>query len=371
MPSFPKFGKSDDFKPARAQSLDPELQASVGLLLTDFEIFQRDAQFQTGYRPYEMSEWQTVVPTKAPPVPIGLPDVFDRVLKSCWKLSEPKAGAQRGRQIVGTRGLAPSAATRAETYHPQVRPTATVATSLFPNKDAIASDWNVVHGMKRTNAVTFRGDTRKPLEVIFNSKGFHPPISRTDKYYLEKNVFDAFADYLKRRYQRQITQQEFLAAVRDHARSAADQKLLIEYSVWRQITVREAAHVGRMVENECLKSFISTSPSIEVARTFGTKFGAVAGWIYVTIVHGGFVVPLEKSRNIADKTALWGSTELEIAQWGAIPPERIVGFMQIPRQARPDNPIFMRRSFRKEEPKAFEAIYNTMSGWTPRWQAAA
>lgn len=83
------------------------------------------------------------------------------------------------------------------------------------------------------------------------------------------------------------------------------------------------------------------------------------------IVHGGFIIPFEK--NPIKPTVLWGSGEAEIAQWGSIPAERIVGFVYLNQAIgyRPDGPIFMRSSFRKKEPKAFETIFNTMSGMKP------
>lgn len=97
------------------------------------------------------------------------------------------------------------------------------------------------------------------------------------------------------------------------------------------------------------------------------------GWVYVTIVHGGFVVPHGMKVN-------WGSVEGEIAQWGAIPAERIVGFFhvqtakveavagsdspkKIPRG--PTGSIFIRRFFRKSDPAAFEYIFNVISRMTP------
>jgi hypothetical protein len=58
--------------------------------------------------------------------------------------------------------------------------------------------------------VTFRGDTRSPLNVVVKARGFHPPISRTDRYYLENNVYEAFENYLSRRYSRTLTKEEFL-----------------------------------------------------------------------------------------------------------------------------------------------------------------
>jgi hypothetical protein len=51
-------------------------------------------------------------------------------------------------------------------------------------------------------------------------------------------------------------------------------------------------------------------------------------------------------------------------RWGVVPAEQIVGFMHLD-QYKPDGPIFIRRSFRKSEPEAFEYMFNVMSGMTP------
>jgi hypothetical protein len=80
----------------------------------------------------------------------------------------------------------------------------------------------------------------------------------------------------------------------------------------------------------------------------------------LTVIHGGFVVPWGHQNH-------WGSEEAEIAQWGPVPAEQIVGFVHLDRY-QPDSPIFIRRSFRKNEPQAFEYMFNVMSGMTPEQQ---
>jgi hypothetical protein len=136
--------------------------------------------------------------------------------------------------------------------------------------------------------------------------------------------------------------------------------MLVDYMMWRRITEKEAVHLGRMVENECLKGYISTARSIDTSICFGTNYTKRPGWLYLTVIHGGFVVPWGHQND-------WGSEEAEIAQWGAVPAEQIVGFMHLD-QYKPDGPIFIRRSFRKSEPQAFEYMFNVMSGMTPDQQ---
>jgi len=249
-----------------------------------------------------------------------------------------------------------------DTYHRQVRPTQTVLPVLMPNDTKIASDWKLFEQIERTNAVTFRGDSRDPKAIIRVFKGFGPPNSRTDAYYLENNVYEAFKWYLNQRYKRDLTQKEFLNALREAAPTMKQQSLLVDYMMWRKITDKEAVHLGRMVENECLKGYISTARAIDTSLEFATRegdnFHAREGWLYLTVVHGAFVVP-------PGAHLYWGSQEAEIAQWGAIPAARVVGFRHVTKQEIPDGHIFIRRSFRMLEPKVSDYMMAVMSGWIP------
>ena len=193
--------------------------------------------------------------------------------------------------------------------------------------------------------------------MIGRQNGVHPPNSRTERYYLENNIYGAFDGYSQRRFQRPVDKADFIRAVDSAVPNQDDQRLLVDYMMWRKIVEREAVHLGRMVENECLKGYISTSRAIDSSTFFGTAYHTKPGWLYLTVVHGGFVVPF------GDKH-YWGTGEAEIAQWGPIPGERIVGFVHLDGY-KPDSEIYIRRTFRKEEPKAFEEMFNIMSGKTP------
>lgn len=347
-----------DYKPKGATTWDKSMNDDLGWLPVEFEPFKPNSKY-TWKRPDRLpvgkEKWPIVVPKNAPPIG-DLPTLIKNLIKATWKFAEPSKGATRGNISIGLRG----AQTRpTDIYHPQVRPTKSNIPTTFLNDNAIASDWKVFEQIKRTNAVTFRGDTRPPQEVIVNQGGFHPPNSRTDQYYIENNLYEAFRDYLERRYQRTLTKQEYLQAVTNTAPTGDSKKLLVDYMMWRKICEREAVHLGRMVENECEKGYISTARSIDTAITFGTGYNKKPGWLYVTMVHAGFIVPW-------DRKNLWGSEEAEIAQWGPIPAERIVGFLRLDQyEPKPGSPIFIRRSFRKSEPKAFEFIFNAMSGMNP------
>jgi hypothetical protein len=353
-----------EYKPER--SSDILTGNELGGLSSDFEAFKADSKYvqdwkapKRGYTNLKLkAQWKTVVPKTGPQLG-DLPEVMERVIKSTWKFSEPKAGAQRGNHFIGTRGMPQTMANvyyGAQTYNPQVNPLPTGMPG--PNKTAIASDWQLFKQIERTNAVTFRGDSRPPIDVIQTYDGFTPPSSRTDRYYLENNIYRDFKGYLERRYNRPLTKEDFLKAV-DAALPSPEQKhLLIDYLMWRQLCDSEAMHLGRMVKDECLKSFISTSTSIDTAIYFGTRYNTVPGYVYVTLVHNGFVIPMEAQHH-------WVNKESEIAQFGPIPAERIVGFFRVDQWGNQNSPIFVRRSFRKREPEAFKKIFQIMSGRLP------
>jgi len=344
-----------DYKPQPA-AFSNELDNEIGWALNGFEAFEPNPRYPWANRTkIHADAWQIVKPKHGPKIG-KLPKIIQDLVKATWKFAEPKAGAARGNIMIGTRGMAAPSHVAHQTYHAQVRPTTPVLDTTFPNDSVIASDWDVFNQIERTNAVTFRGDTRPPKEVIGRQNGFYPPNSRTDSYYLEHNIYNAFDSYSTRRFGRPVGQADFLRAVRAAVPDPDDQKLLVDYMMWRKITKKEAVHLGRMVENECLKGYISTARAIDTAIRFGTAYNTRPGWLYITVVHGGFIVPFGEQN-------YWGSKEAEIAQWGPIPGERIVGFVHLDGWA-PDSSIYIRRKFRKAEPKAFEEIFNVMSGKT-------
>jgi hypothetical protein len=344
-----------DYKPQPA-AFSTELDKDIGWAHAGFEAFEPNPKYswQQRRRP-ETDSWPIVVPKGGPRIG-NLPKIVEDLIKATWKYTEPQDGAARGNIMMGTRGMAAPAHIVNGTYHTQVRPTTPVLRTQFPTNTPIATDWYLFNFIQRTHAVTFRGDTRPPSEVIGRQNGFNPPNSRTDRYYLEKNIYEAFNSYSLRRFKNAVDKTDFLRAVDSVARSEDDQKLLVDYMMWRKIAEREAVHLGRMVENECLKGYISTARSIDTSIRFGTAYHTKPGWLYMTVVHGGFVVPF-------GERTYWGTEEGEIAQWGPIPGERIVGFVHLDGWA-PDSAIYIRRKFRKDEPKAFEKMFNVLSGKT-------
>jgi hypothetical protein len=356
--------------------------------IPDFEAFNPNPKyyFPKKKRVYP-DKWPIIVPEHAPAVATNLEDIMYKMMEVSWKFSEPQGGVQRGMAgghnydppVIGTRGmpqLPPVMTTRGmpqslgklfvppgEGYHPQVRPTKPWMDVMMPNKSAIAMDWDLHGDMQRTNAVSFRADKRPPYEVIVNQEGFNPPDTRKDPTYLERNIYGEFTDYMARRYGRPMVadQATFLNAVNRELTFPGAKELLFEYLVWRSIVKKESAHMARMTDNELLKGWTSTSKCIDNSINFAV-LNKTPGWLYVVKVYSGYVVPFFLANAV-----MWGTREAEIAQYGPIPADRIVGFvyMRNAPQVEPEGPIFMRKSFRESEPKAFDFMFDMMSGGCP------
>ena len=302
------------------------------------------------------------------------------MVEATWKYTEPAAKVQRGKAgiptegyerrdgskvgkwgevHIGTRGMPQSLYKQFvqsdKGYQPQVRPTGSVMHTVMPNSSAIASDWALHSEMERVNAVTFRADKRSPYDVIVKGRGFYPPNTRTDRAYMANNISSGFSGYLRRRYGRVVSTEDIVAVIDRVLISTSDTDLLNEYLVWFSLVNKESAHLARMVDFEFEKGWTSTSKSLTRSMTF-VSFGGTPGWMYITVVHGGFVVPYD-----ARGESVWGSAEAEIAKLGPVRADQIVGFVHFDPYS-PDSPIFMRKSFRKDEPKAFKAMYQALSG---------
>jgi hypothetical protein len=387
MPSMPYYIPL----PTPAPLLGSSIAKDVGGLLTEFDAFQPDPRYsfnRINTRGHAGYTWGIIEPRNAPAIG-DLPQLIQNLINATWEYAEPSPDNTKGmvprqrpqgiqigarQQVahgitIGTRRELKDMITigKRDTALPntvgaqftaQVRPTHSEIETTFPNKTAIASDWKLFKDIERTNSITFRGDSRNPLAVIGAAGGFYPPNSRKDQFYLENNVYKEFKWYLNERYKRELTQEDFIAATKKVGITMEQRSRIVDYMMWRKMTEKEAVHLGRMVENECLKGYMSTARSIDVSLFFATGYHAKPGWLYLTVVHGGFVVPFGQQH-------YWGSEEAEIAQWGPIPQERIVGFVHVEPHGIPDGPIFMRRSFRTGEPQAFEQTFKIMSGMLP------
>lgn len=295
---------------------------------------------------------------------------MQKMIDATWVIAEPKGGVVRGsagNQVgldaptIGMRGtpepLFKAVRPANETYHPQERPSAPVMLTIMGNKSAIATDWGLHDTIERVNAVTFRGDKRPPFALIIGAGGFSPPETRRDRYYIENKIAVAFKDYLWRRFSRTVELEPIIRAIDGQAKLQEDLDLAYEYLVWRAILHKELAHLARMVDNEFLKGWSSTSRVLDSSMTFAL-FNQTPGWLYVTVVHSAFVVPYAH----ISRSETWTSGEAEIAQYGPIPAERILGFAHVSKEHVVDTPIFMRNTFLYDEPKAFQAMFQALSG---------
>jgi hypothetical protein len=336
-------------------------------ILPGFDPYQPDPMFAFGGTrgKVENNEWKRIiVPLCAPPVDYTLPEVISRLVKSTWKWTTPSANRSGGsmKMVMGSR---PNTGFEKinPVYTPVVRPTPTPQGITVTMNDAtIANDWNLFNGIERTNAITLRGDSRSPYEIITNANGFHPPDTRTDRQYLEGGIYKGFNDYYKRRYDREIEKAKFLEAVDEATKKDPKYtQMFFDYMAWRGLMKSEASHLGRMASNECLKGYISTSRSIDSSIDFGCRANMSRDgyYIYVVQVNSGFVVP-----DNAQVDTQWGTGEAEIAQLGPIPAERVYGYRKFVRELGV-GPVHMRMSFRSSDPQAFEKAFKILSGAKP------
>ncbi|HEY4029427.1 MAG TPA: hypothetical protein VGM25_03720 [Caulobacteraceae bacterium] len=333
---------------------DPDLIKVAG----EFEAYEPNATYAKLKLPPTMNcpPYPQIKPDNFPPIqPLDPP--LRAIIDSMWKRAEPAKAATRSSITVGLRGQAAPigpAPKQEALYHPHVNP----LTQFNDDPHAFARDWGYTNTIERTNAVTFRGDSRPPNWVISKDMGFFPPNAREDDFYLYGVVFGKFKDYMKRRYDRDISMADYVSALSGTAPSAEAKTVLVNYMMWRKICEGEAFHLGRMVADEALKGYISTSRALPMSVYFATgRATKPSGWVYVTQVKGGFIVPTLKN--------YWGTHEQEIANWGPIRAADIVGFQKVALSGDGLSPIYIRPTFRKTEPKAFRKVFDTLSHKPP------
>ncbi len=172
-----------------------------------------------------------ITPVNAVPLRAGLSLHVQHLVKALWKGAEPAANVTRGAIRIGNARQADQrprlAAIRdraANTaFRPQVAPTG--ADSF--NEGEMALDWKEMDQIQRVSAFTFRGDRDGPNALLNARQGFKPPTTRTDRSYLEGAIYEHFASYLKRRYKRELTKQDFLAAVDQTVTGSKAQETLV------------------------------------------------------------------------------------------------------------------------------------------------
>ncbi|MEJ7813242.1 MAG: hypothetical protein WKG32_22720 [Gemmatimonadaceae bacterium] len=321
---------------------------------------------------------------------MALPQLLEHMIKHCWQRPSVSNAAVRGRitlggtthhvdssgqRVFGGRQLAhdllrssdsPADRRRVQAreaagrHVPQVQPLVTqeavgvmaAPIRAIPHLQGIATDWKTMEELPRVNAYTFRGDTRAP-SAIAAAGGFSPPITRTDVYYIDSVVKPAFKSYMKRRYGQDVSDADLTRAINQVAPANTDERqVLSNYFVWRAMTQNEAFHLGRMLADEALKGYISTSRAVFVARSFARANGRA----YLTRVRGKFLVP---DKGATKWTQIFG--EQEIALPAKLEWDDVFGFRQVDARENLAGPIYFRRGFDVHR-IAFAEAYDLLSG---------
>lgn len=318
---------------------------------------------------------------------VALPQILEHMIKYCWKRASVTPGAARGRitlgattthvnaggqRVFGGRQLAhdllknssnPAEVQRAQAQQAAGRHVAQVqplvphggmvaSINAQPHLQGIADDWKTMEQLRRVNAYTFRGDRREPTKILAD-RGFNPPITRTDAYYMERVVKPAFRSYMKRRYGQDVSDLDATNAINQVApANSTARHVLNNFFVWRSMAQNESMHLGRMLVDEALKGYISTSRAVSVARGFAKD----GGWVYLTRVRGGYLVP--------DKgTTVWTETfgEQEVALPTRLDWADVFGFRKVGRHQELVGPIYLRKGFSAQR-VAFAKVYELLSG---------
>ncbi len=346
-------------------------EKDLGWLPATFTPYEPDKKYSWATRTRESYEfWPIVTPRRAPPVRHDYPELMQKMIDATWVIAEPKGGVVRGsagNQVgldaptIGMRGtpepLFKAVRPANETYHPQERPSAPVMLTIMGNKSAIATDWGLHDTIERVNAVTFRGDKRPPFALIIGAGGFFLPrpaetaiTSKTRSPWPSRTISgvdSAARSNWSRSFARSTARQSckriwiWPTNISCGARSCTR-----NWRIWRAWSTTSSSR-GGLRRPEVLDS----------SMTFAL-FNQTPGWLYVTVVHSAFVVPYAH----ISRSETWTSGEAEIAQYGPIPAERILGFAHVSKEHVVDTPIFMRNTFLYDEPKAFQAMFQALSG---------
>lgn len=347
-------------------------------LKADFDCWHPDPQFglkeQDGFKEWKGGNLPMIKAESGLPQ-VDLPAQLEHMIKYCWQKAAPSAGASRGRVQIG--GAARQA--QLDSMHKSMNPAdifkaarTKIAGSAytkqvqpmmpFPGPEiagtahlkGVAQDWKLMENMERVSAYTFRGDTR-PLAAVKAAGGFQPPITRTDSWYVDNVVFPQFASYMKRRFNVDVPKFMFEAAYAQQGGGPDAQGVLRNFIVWQSMVQTETFHLGRMLASEALKGYTSTTRATGVAKGFAGN----GGWVYLTLVQGGYLVP-DKGKH--EWTGIFG--EQEIALPAAIPWSNIFAFRQVAKTGSRKfaGPIYIRRGFEARNRTAFQESYQLLSG---------
>jgi hypothetical protein len=344
-------------------------------LSAEFDCWHPDPRF--GQNPQDaQSSWEggalTAIKAEDGLRFVDLPKKLEHMIKHCWQAASVSAGAARGRvQLAGARqnpldtmhkSFNPADVMQqariklagARPVAPTMQPLAVDArlTRQTPHLSGIARDWKTHEQLERVNTYTFRGDSRAPTLIKVDG-GFNPPISRTDSYYVDNVVFDYFQKYMLARYDVAVSKATFDRVYNENPAGSEERKVMNQYFVWRALVDNEAYHAGRMLACEALKGYISTSRAVPVARHFAKN----NGWVYLTRVRGGFLIP---DKGTTEWTKIFG--EQEIALPAALKWSDIFGFRQVDNGRYLAGPVYLRRGFEAKNAGAFGQSFELLSG---------
>ena len=279
---------------------------------------------------------------------VFLSHVWKDGVKKTFLPQQSLMGSHRGRVVPD---ILPSAYSRIPNAAP-------IPSTPDPTKTShligIANDWTTMLSIKKVKAFTFRGvrSWGNPNQIK-GSGGFHPNATRDDDLYLnppQGPVFLAFQEYMKRRHNKTITESDYTAAITQ--RSLQFKRLFIEYSLWRALLKGEEMHLGRMLANELLKGYISTTKAISVAK----GYAGADGWVYCVLVREGYEVP---KKGGTQWTEIFG--EQEIAFPGSIPWNDVYAFRKVD-NLKFSGPVMLRAGSGYWSQDVTVRVYNLLSG---------
>jgi hypothetical protein len=269
---------------------------------------------QSGGHPYELDEgrYPLMWPVKDNfPYPVFI----EHMLEVAWQAATVSNTMGPQRQLSGTHRAAAvtPAIQAAATYN---APLLHYAGSSKSSLKGVAKDWCRMLEFDRVEGYAFRGDSRDPMTIKAHG-GFNPPCTRTDDYYLDKAVIPNFKKYMKARFGVDNLDE---AALKKHIQgSKAQGEVFVRYEFWRSLMQQQEMHLGRMIAEEFLKGYISTSRSTRVAK----GYAKTTGWVYVLYVKGAFKIGALGSHD----WAVFG--EQELAMPAAVPWHQVYGFRAV------------------------------------------
>ena len=294
---------------------------------------------------------------------IGLQDFFTQMSKRQWQTATPFVSRTNSPMHVA-KGMLAIGARRDLSANPMMKD---VSKPLY--KGGHAKDWDLIPGLERVNAYAFRGDRRSPRTLQL-SGGFKPPSMRSDEGYFG-TIARHFSFYMKERFGLDIKEEDVIQYIKGKGPAG---RVFTEYQIWRSILKGEELNIGKMVQEEFMKGFVSTTRNVKVAHRYVTKQSDdnrsdFQGAVYVLHSEGGFLLPPKSLHAHGTK-----DDEAEIAHPGSIPWAKVMAFRPYTtvdwttmdaRSFVRNNYLFIRKGFAKADPKAYEKVFWSLGSLAP------